>query len=64
MVRDFTYVDDVIQSMVKLINKPPSESDHFNKKNPNPSTSWAPFNIFNVGNSNPIKLMDYVSEIE
>ena len=64
MIRDFTYIDDVIESLVRLINKPPSADNKFNKEDPNPSKSWAPYRIFNVGNSNPIPLMDYISTLE
>ena len=64
MLRDFTYVDDVVESLVRLIEKAPKPDNSFNKKQPLPSSSWAPHKIFNIGNSNPIKLMDYISAIE
>ena len=64
MIRDFTYVADIIQSLVKIMNKIPIKNDHFDYTNPNPSTSWAPHLIFNIGNSEPIQLMEYISAIE
>jgi len=64
MMRDFTYIDDIAESLYRLIDKPAESNDDFNYMNPDPSTSWAPHMIFNIGNSNPIKLMDYINEIE
>ena len=64
MQRDFTYIDDVVDAIIKLIEKVPSKQSEFNFSDPNPSISWAPFRIFNVGNSTPIKLMSFIEEIE
>ena len=64
MSRDFTYIDDIIESMVRLINKPPKPNSKFDKNNPNPATSWCPYIIFNIGNSNPASLMTYIEAIE
>ena len=64
MIRDFTYVDDIAESLVRIISKPATPDDSFDTHNPNPSTSWAPHRIFNIGNSNPTKLMDYIQAIE
>ncbi len=64
MIRDFTYIDDVIESVFRLIKKPSIPNLKFNKDYPDPSTSWAPYRIFNVGNSRPINLMEYISELE
>ncbi len=64
MVRDFTYIDDVIESMSRLISKTPHSDQEFNCNEPISGKSWAPFKVFNVGNSNPIQLMDYIKCIE
>ncbi len=64
MQRDFTFIDDIIESLVRLINKLPEPNNNFDKKNPDPSSSWAPYRIFNIGNSNPVSLMNYIFEIE
>ena len=64
MIRDFTYVDDVVESIKKVIKKHPFGDKNFDTRKPNPSKSWAPYRLFNVGNSNPISLMDYINEIE
>ena len=64
MMRDFTYIDDVVESITKLVEKTPHENPNFDYKNPSCSSSWAPFKIFNVGNSSPTNLMDFISNIE
>ncbi len=64
MIRDFTYIDDVIESTLRIIDKTPTASKTFDPKNPNPSKSWSPYRIFNIGNSSPTPLMDYISAIE
>ena len=62
--QDFTYVDDVVKSIVKIVEKPPIKKENFDKSNLSPEESWAPHKIFNVGNSNPIYLMDFLKVLE
>ena len=64
MIRDFTYIDDVIESIYKLISKFPESNPNYNKKDANPCNSWSPYKIFNVGNSKSVKLMDYIKCLE
>ena len=64
MTRDFTYIKDVIDSISVLINKSPIEEKYNSKISYNPSNSWAPYRVFNIGNSNPICLNDYIKAIE
>ncbi len=64
MVRDFTYIDDVAESICRLINKIPSKNENYDFDSMDPSESWAPFKIFNIGNSKAINLMDYIKAIE
>ena len=64
MIRDFTYIDDIVESLIRVINKPAVSDSNFDKLNPNPATSWAPHRLFNIGNSNPVELMKYISAIE
>ena len=64
MVRDFTYVDDIIESLMRLLEKPATADPGFDSQAPNPSTSWAPHLVFNIGNSNPTPLMDYIHAVE
>ena len=64
MIRDFTFIDDITESLLRVINKKASKDSNFNYLQPSPSSSWAPYKIFNIGNSNPVKLMDFISTIE
>jgi len=64
MMRDFTFIDDIVESIIRLLDKPPVPDKDFKKENPNPASSWVSHKIFNIGNSNPTPLMSYVSAIE
>jgi len=65
MSRDFTYVDDIVESMRRLLVLPPQKNNlKFNPKKPDPSISSAPYQIFNIGNNSPVELMDYIKAIE
>ena len=64
MVRDFTYIDDITESLMRLLEKPATADPGFDSQAPNPSTSWAPHRVFNIGNSNPTPLMDYIHAVE
>lgn len=64
MVRDFTYIDDIIESLVRLLQKPAAPDTAFDSDNPNPATSWASHRVFNIGNSNPTPLMEYIEALE
>ncbi|MDC0968026.1 NAD-dependent epimerase/dehydratase family protein [Alphaproteobacteria bacterium] len=64
MFRDFTYIDDIVKGIIKVNDKIPSENHDFDHKNPVPSSSSCKFKIFNIGNSKPIKLIDFIDTIE
>ena len=64
MSRDFTYIDDICESLVRVMNKIPACEKGFDKKNPLIDSSLAPHKIFNIGNSNSIKLMEFIEIIE
>ncbi len=64
MIRDFTYIDDIVESLFRVLNKPPSFDPLFDKKDPNPGSSWVPYKVFNIGNSDPIELIKYIEAIE
>ena len=64
MWRDFTYVDDVIFCIESLIDKAPLPNLNFNKMEPDPSSSWAPHKIFNIGNSDSVKLTNFITLLE
>ena len=64
MIRDFTYIDDVVRCMIELINKPATPDNNFNPEKPQPAISWAPHRIFNIGNQDPIPLMQFIKTLE
>jgi len=65
MSRDFTYVADIVESIKRLIPKPPIDNNsEFNPKKPIPSKSSKPYQLFNIGNNSPVALMDYVKAVE
>ena len=64
MVRDFTYIDDVVHAITKIVNIPATTSNNYNTLKPDASTSNSPWRIFNIGNGKPTPLMDYISAIE
>ncbi len=64
MMRDFTYIDDVVEVICRCCEKPAFKDESFDSKNPNPSTSFAPHRLFNVGNNKPIKLIEFIDILE
>ena len=64
MVRDFTYIDDIVESLLRVLDRPAEPDPGFDTAEPDPATSWAPHRVFNIGNSNPTPLMDYIEAIE
>ena len=64
MIRDFTFIDDVVESLSLLLEKPAKANSNFDTYNPDPSSSLAPFKIFNIGNSKPVKIDKYIEAIE
>jgi len=64
MIRDFTYVDDIVEGILRVIKNPPKGDSQWSGKNPTPSTSKAPYKIYNIGNNSPVKLMEFVEAIE
>ena len=64
MSRDFTYIDDVIDGIIGVLDKPATPSPTFDPLVPDPAKSNAPFRVFNIGNSNPTRLMSFISALE
>jgi len=64
MVRDFTYVDDIVEGVVRVIDRPAAPDPSFDGSNPNPATSSAPWRIFNIGNNQRVELMTYIRALE
>jgi len=65
MQRDFTYIDDIAEAVIRICDKPPSINEHWSGDAPDPATSGgAPFRVFNIGNSKPVDLMRYIEALE
>ena len=64
MVRDFTFVDDIVEGLIRVLDKPATPNPAFNAANPDPATSSAPYRVFNIGNNQPTPLMDYIAALE
>jgi UDP-glucuronate 4-epimerase len=62
--RDFTYIDDIIEGIVKVINNPAKSNKSWSGLNPDPSSSLAPWRIFNIGSNSPVELLTYINAIE
>jgi len=62
--RDFTYVDDIIEGVIRVLDKPAQINPDWNGDNPDSGTSFAPWRVYNIGNNSPIELMDYIKGIE
>ncbi len=64
MRRDFTYIDDITEGVIRILDKPPHPDPGFDRQTPDPATSWAPYRIFNIGNHQPVELMAYIEALE
>ena len=64
LVRDFTYIDDIVEGILRVLDKPATADASYNALQPNPGTSTAPYRIFNIGNNQPTVLMDYIAALE
>jgi len=64
MSRDFTYIDDIVEGVVRVLEKPATVDMKFDTSNPIPSSSNAPYRIFNIGNHNPTPLMEFIGTLE
>ncbi|MDE6160569.1 MAG: NAD-dependent epimerase, partial [Muribaculaceae bacterium] len=64
MLRDFTYIDDIVESVVRIAGIIPVANPGWDCHNPDPATSSAPYRIYNIGNQSPVRLMDYIACIE
>jgi UDP-glucuronate 4-epimerase len=64
MVRDFTYIDDIVEGVIRVLDKPAVPNQGFDTVSPDPASSNAPYRIFNIGNSQPTSLLDYIHALE
>ena len=64
MRRDFTYIDDIVEGLVRLIPKVATPNKSWDAKDPDPATSFAPYRVYNIGNNQPVELMRFIEVIE
>ena len=62
--RDFTYIDDIVEGVVRVLDKPAESNPNWSGEAPDPGSSLAPWRVYNIGNNSPVELMDYISAIE
>ncbi|HEX8253735.1 MAG TPA: NAD-dependent epimerase [Thermoanaerobaculia bacterium] len=64
MVRDFTFIDDIVEGVIRALDQTAQSDPQWSGDDPDPSGSFAPYRIFNIGNNNPVQLLDYIAVIE
>ncbi len=64
MKRDFTYIDDIIEGVVRVMDKVPRPNLEWDRKNPDPGSSYAPYKLYNIGNHNPVELIKFIEILE
>jgi UDP-glucuronate 4-epimerase len=64
MQRDFTYIDDIIEGVARIMDRLPEPDPNWSGDNPNPGTSYTRYKIYNIGNNNPVELMEFIAVIE
>ena len=64
MQRDFTYIDDIVEGIIRVTDKPATPSPDWDSRHPDPGTSSAPYRLYNIGNNNPVSLMEFIGAIE
>jgi UDP-glucuronate 4-epimerase len=62
--RDFTYVDDIVEGVIRVIDKPAQANPNWTSDNPDPGTSQSPYRIYNIGNNNPVHLLTFIETLE
>ncbi|MEM1113805.1 MAG: NAD-dependent epimerase [Pseudomonadota bacterium] len=64
MQRDFTYIDDIVEGVVRVLDTPATPNPAWNSAEPDPGSSPAPYRLYNIGNNQPVKLMDFIAALE
>jgi UDP-glucuronate 4-epimerase len=64
MQRDFTYIDDIVEGVVRVIDKIPKPNPNWDRKNPDPGSSYASYKLYNIGNNNPVELINFIEILE
>jgi len=64
MQRDFTYIDDITEGVIRVLDRTPQADPGFDRQVPDPAASWAPYRVFNIGNNQPVDLMVFIAALE
>ena len=64
MQRDFTFIDDIVEGVLATLDRPPAPQPGFDRQHPSPSSSWAPYRVFNIGHSEPVPLLQFIETLE
>lgn len=62
--RDFTYIDDIVEGVIRVIDQPAQANADWASENPDPATSFAPYRLYNIGNNNPVHLLTFIETLE
>jgi len=62
--RDFTYIDDIVEGVIRVIDRPAQANPHWSGQDPDPGTSTAPYRVYNIGNNNPVQLLTFIETLE
>jgi len=62
--RDFTYIDDIVEGVLRVLDRPAEPNLNWNSANPDPASSSAPWRVYNIGNNKPVELLDYIAALE
>jgi UDP-glucuronate 4-epimerase len=62
--RDFTYVDDIVEGVIRVLDRPATPNPQWSGDNPDSGTSMAPWRVYNIGNNSPVELLDYIGAVE
>jgi len=64
MLRDFTYIDDIVEGVLRVIPSPPKPNPEWSGDTPDPGSSYAPYKVYNIGNNQPVELLDFITTLE
>jgi UDP-glucuronate 4-epimerase len=64
MQRDFTYIDDIVEGVIRVLDRVPQSNSSWSSKDPDPGTSAAPYRLYNIGNNQPVELLDFIATLE
>ncbi len=64
MIRDFTYIDDIVEGVIRVIDRPATSNPQWSSDAPDPASSFAPYKVYNIGNSEPVELLHYIKVLE